>query len=105
MKMYGIVVKGTTELLRVRTDSNEGGDFCCSTQYILTDWGNDYPLWLVGNREDAKTAIKESTKWYNAGYETPTWEKKSWDLQVVEVDITVKIDGVEVEQMLVKLQD
>ena len=95
---YGLVVRGSNKLLKVRTQSNSDGEFCCDTQYILIDsnW-EDYPLWLVQEREVADKAAKVHTEWYNAGYDTPSWENKKYDLEVVEVEISIKVNGKQID--------
>lgn len=90
MIMYGLRIKGKKDLLKVSTRSNSDGEFCCDTQFILEDSNWDYPIWLVNKRKQAEKVAKESTDWYNAGYETPTWDNEDWDLEVVEVELIVK---------------
>ena len=98
MIMYGLRIKGKEVLLKVSTQSNSDGEFCTDIQHILEDSTWEYPLWLVSSRETAEHVAKHSTDWYNAGYETPTWprdwtaigRRKAVELEVVEVEITVK---------------
>lgn len=70
---YGIRKKGEELPLTYYTESNEGSSCCVDTQYMLNNNHNEYEdIWLVDKEEYAKKALRESTPWFNADYDTPT---------------------------------
>lgn len=95
---YGLVIKGTNKLLGYEVRSNSDGDFCCENQYILTNF-DSASKWLVTDKKQAKEAAETNTNWYNADYETPShgYGVKEKELEVVEVELTIKINGKEAE--------
>lgn len=91
---YGLRQKSTGQLVGYCTSSNADGDCCVEEQYILQP-GSDQ-LWLVDDPEQAEYVRLNSTEWYNAGFDTPTNNLDSDDLEVVEVNVEVKVEPVEV---------
>ena len=83
--MYGLRYKTTKELVRVRTDSNCGGEFCCDEQHILTcERNDDYEVWEVEHIQHAEWVRQFNTEWYNAGYETPSHSFKADELEIID---------------------
>lgn len=83
-------------LLSYLTSSNDGGDFCESISYSLHISESD-PVWLVDEEIYAQYVKFHSTKWYNAGYNTPSHDFKPEDLTVVKYEQEVTITEVEQE--------
>jgi hypothetical protein len=74
MKVYGLRLKKTQEILGFETRSNDG---CCdcnstTTELRLESW--ESPAWLVRDRKVAEKAAITNVEWYNAGYLTPANE-------------------------------
>jgi len=78
---YGLLYKG--KILGYNIQSNSEGCDCCDNQYTLDDI--DTNEWLVDSKVHAEWVRNYSTKWYNAGYDTPTNPYEKEDLQIVEV--------------------
>lgn len=91
LKRYSLRHKVTKKLVTFYTQSNEDGEFCIPVQYII-DLDADYPMWLVDTEEKAEEALKQSTEWYNASYDTPThsYSLKKEELEVVEVHLKIQ---------------
>lgn len=87
-KGFGLRNIKTNTLAGVSTRSNEGGECCCETQYILDDCSN-IP-WIVESALTAAWVRENSTEWYNAGYDTPTNEYDPESMEVVEIELVVK---------------
>lgn len=102
MIKYGLRNKKNGRLLTVYTRSNADGDFCCDIQHILIESAkpiediminreNYDELWLVNSYEKAKKAMV-STEWYNANYETPTHDYDPDVLEVIKVEVSIKVE-------------
>ena len=91
MKMYGVCVKGETELLGVYAlESNS--DFSVSVMYELSSRFYDEAIWLLETREDVETALTSDTQDYNSTYLRPTLGKYSpAELEIVEVEMSIKV--------------
>ena len=87
MKGYGLRNIKTKTLVGISTRSNADGECCYETQYLL-DLSGDIP-WIVTDAINAEWVRKNSTEWYNAGYETPTNEYDPDTLEVVEVKFVI----------------
>ena len=53
-------------------------------------------MWLVDSVEHAEFVRNFPTEWFNAGYETPSHDFESDDLEVVSVEIVVNTQKVDV---------
>jgi hypothetical protein len=84
MKFYGLKVDGKP--LGFEYASNDGGEFCCSVAFTLTNCPYNDNVWLVKDKLLAENACKNDVKWYNAGYESPS-NPYAGGCQVFEVDI------------------
>ena len=87
---YGLMHKPTRRALGFSTSSNAGGDFCVETQHIL-ELSSD-KMWVVDNPKHAEWVRLNPTQWYNADYDTPTHDFDSDDLQVVRINVEIKVD-------------
>lgn len=85
---YGLRHIKSGKVLGYCLQSNSGGEFCCSEQHILSDSEYDR-MWIVEDKLTAGYVRMFSTPWYNAGYETPTNNFKSEELEVVEIKTIV----------------
>lgn len=83
---YGLGHIESGKMLGVSVSSNEGADFCGSTQTTL--YYSSSPDWLVDTPEHAEWVRHNSTEWYNAGYDTPTHSYEPEELVVVKVTQT-----------------
>jgi len=92
---YGLWHIKKKKLLNYMTDSNRDGDFCCDTQFILTEYENDLP-WLVDTAYNAEYVRNFSTEWYNADFETPTHHFDPEELKVVKVTISTDVEDEEI---------
>lgn len=88
MKKYGLRFKKTGKLLGMSFSSNAGGDFCGDVEVSLRDGGSCF--WLVNTPEHAEYVRLNSTKWYNAGFESPSHRFKPEELEVVRVEAEVQ---------------
>ena len=84
---YGLLYKG--KICGYTIQSNSEGRDCCDNQYELDETKTNE--WLVDSKIQAEWVRNYSTKWYNAGYDTPTNPYDKEDLQVVEVIKIVSI--------------
>ena len=96
MKEYRLRHKKTNEYLKVRTESNSEGDFCCEDQHILETDKYNNRVWIAKSPEHAEWVRHNSTRWYNADYETPSHDFKADELEVMSVDITIAEERIEV---------
>ena len=92
---FGLRHKETGKIVTYYTDSNGDADGC-ATQYILDKSSDDQELWFVDIAENAEWVRLNSTEWYNAGHDTPTHYLKPDELEVVEINITIKAEPVDV---------
>jgi len=97
---YALRHKKKKELVTYYTTSNEGGDFCGDTTCHLSTGSEK--TWYAASPEHAEYVRKYSTRWYNAGYETPNHDFEPGELEVVKVTITVDEEPVKVEIPTVK---
>jgi hypothetical protein len=86
---YGLLHKESGNIVGFDTSSNEGGDFCCSTQYSLNH-SSEHP-WIVDDELTAAYVRRFSTEWYNAGYETPSHHYDADELQVIKIEIKTSV--------------
>ena len=89
MIKYGLRVRGTEKVLGVNAQSNDGAEFCGSMAYSLDNHEDN--MWLVDTIENALWVSKNTTPWYNASYDTPINNYVDKDIEVVEVEINVKV--------------
>jgi hypothetical protein len=75
MKLYGLYSKKKECLLGFTTTSNSDGDFCVGVAFELSCYHGGDNLWTTPKKETAEDVAKSSTEWYNAGYESPEWNK------------------------------
>jgi len=54
-------------------------------------------LWFVDTAENAEWVRQNSTEWYNAGHDTPTHDFKPNELEVVEINVTIKAEPVDIK--------
>lgn len=87
-KKYGLKYKKTGKAVGFFTRSNENGYACCETQFVLDEDSKE--IWLVDDPRLAEWVRFNSTKWYNAQYESPTHYFQPEDLEVVEVVVELK---------------
>ena len=105
--MYGLKHKESGNLIKFFTTSNRGGDFCVDYSYNLVednDNGDLGSLWLVNDPLIAEYVRNFSTKWYNAGMESPYHNFKPEELEVVKVVIetsTIEVKIPTVEELLI----
>lgn len=92
---YALKHKKTNTLLGYYSTSNEGGDFCGDTSYTLCTSGDR--TWYADNPIQAEYVRNNSTKWYNAGYETPSHNFKANELAVVKVEITTDMEEIKIK--------
>jgi hypothetical protein len=90
---YALKHKKSNKLVGYSICSNSG-DFCCDEQYILCS--SEEKIWYVDTPEHAEWVRNNSTKWYNAGYDTPTHYFKADELEVVKVEITTTMEKVDI---------
>lgn len=93
---YGLRNKKTKKLMQFDTTSNDGGEFCNSIEYSLSEFGDDGE-WLVDSPEHAEWVRLNSTEWYSAGFDTPSHKLKADDYEVVMVEIVQEISKVDVK--------
>lgn len=98
---YSLRNKKTGDLVRYRESSNEGGDFCNSTQVELEDTDDEmYPVWTAPNAVHAHLVHKsESTPWYNSCVRTPKFNFDMDDYEVVKVTAVVTMEPCECEPL------
>ena len=87
MKKYGLRNKKTGELLGFETSSNTG-DFCVDVMFTLSEYGE---VWLVDDYETAHKVYNSSTEWYNAGFNSPTYDLKMSEYEIVKVNLIVEV--------------
>lgn len=92
---YALKHKKKNKLVGYYTSSNDDGDFCCETQYILDI--NEDNMWYTDTPEHAEWVRNNSTPWYNANYNTPSHFLKANDLVVVKIETTTDMEEVEVK--------
>ena len=85
--MYGLRDKVSKKLVGYYTRSNEGGDCCVDTQYIL-GFDNEN-IWMVSDKLTASYVRVNSHPWYNASYESPTNNIDPETLEVVKIETIV----------------
>lgn len=95
MIKYGLRVKKTGKVLGFSTSSNEDGDFCVDVSYELDQYQDN--KWLVDDPNLAAYVAKFSTKWFNAGYNTPKHRFKEDELEVVTIEIIERIEPVNIK--------
>lgn len=96
MKMWGLVVKGNRDLLRVESHNGpEEGEITHGPWYTLSDdW--QHPVWLVGNYDVALQATKynkddcHKSFMYDDYNRPATFRDGKIQLEVVEVTLTVR---------------
>ena len=99
---YSLRNKKSGKYVEFSTQSNADGDFCCETQYLISESykpleeiiGNE--LWIVDSYAIAEKARTTHTEWYNAGYETPShYYKRDWnpdDYEVVRIEMVLNVE-------------
>ena len=87
-KMYGLRHIKSGKTLSFSTVSNAGSGFCGETSTYLSVGGDRD--WVVESLANAEYVRNYSTEWYNAGYDTPSHEFDSEELEVVEITISVQ---------------
>jgi hypothetical protein len=90
---FGLRHKKTDKVLGVYRNPNSGD--ACDIQHILD--GTEDEMWLVDEAINAEWVRHNSTRWYNANYETPTHYFDPNDTEVVEVVVETNIKTVEVK--------
>ena len=77
MNLYGIRNKKTKEPLSVSASDNNECEDCVSISYTFQKYFKGDIIWLVDEKEIAEAMLfeKVDTPWYNAGYNTPQWDK------------------------------
>jgi len=100
MIKYGLRETKTGKVLGYYTTSNSDGDFCIDTAYTLCS--SEDNMWLVNSRFLAAYVRKNSTAWYNAGYDTPMHDYNPKELEVVKVKQEIEIHKVRVQLPSVK---
>ncbi len=83
------------KILGYRVSSNDAADFCGSTNTTLDEYEDN--MWLVDTAENAEYVRQVSTKWYNAGHETPKHNFKPEQLEVCKVEIEIVTEPVKVK--------
>ena len=91
---YGLRNKKTHKLVQCDVKSNEGAPDAGSTEYSLSDLGDDGD-WLVDSAEHAEWVRLNPTEWYNAGHDTPSHNLSADDYEVVRVEIVQEITKVD----------
>lgn len=86
---YGLMKTSNQKILGFSTSSNENGDFCSDTKYILNDCAQ--PSWVVSTPEHAEYVRTHSTKWYNSSYDTPTHSYKADELSVIKIETKIEV--------------
>lgn len=91
--------KESGELVKYYTNSNKDGDFCCETQYCICVDEHSKDVWYAETPEEAEWVRLNSTRWYNANYETPTHSRsfEPEDFEVVSLEVKTVIEKVDVK--------
>ena len=97
MKKYGLRHKKTGNIIGFDVSSNgDDADFCGDLEYSLCEYEKE-KIWMVDTPEHATWVAENSTKWYNAGYNTPNHNFKSGELEVIEIEIIESVKPLEVK--------
>jgi hypothetical protein len=91
MKLFGII-NDKGELATYDVESNGDAEDCGALKYSISFNKWDH-LWLVDSESTANKAIRISTPWYNAGYDTPEHTdlfKKANGKRAVELELTIQ---------------
>lgn len=92
---YGLRHKETGKILRYQQEDNGPNADGIRFSYGLNLEAND--MWLVDNPRLAEYVRLNSTPWYNADYKTPMHYFDSEELEVVYVNVVVKVRPVNVK--------
>jgi hypothetical protein len=88
---YCLRVKGTDELVRYSTRSNEGGYACVPVSHTLEAgrWAKDMPVYEQDDPLKLKRMLMLDTPEYNANYDTPAHGQVDVEmLEIIERSIT-----------------
>jgi hypothetical protein len=97
---YALRHKKLKDLLLYEASSNEGSEDCNSISYTLSVDNlstNSNSWWVVDTPEQAEYVRLNSTKWYNADYDTPEHNFEPDELEVVEIEYSIDIKPKEVK--------
>jgi hypothetical protein len=89
MVRYGLRHIESGNLCGFITTANCEGDFCNEISHELT-WITGDEIWLVSERSEAEYARTHNTEWFNAGYMTPENPYNPDELEVVEIELSIR---------------
>jgi hypothetical protein len=89
MIRYGLRHIPSDNICGFTTTGNCEGDFCNEVSFELDHVaGNE--MWLVESYEEAEYVRTHSTEWFNAGYMTPQNPYDPSELEVVNIEISIR---------------